>query len=547
MHFLGSEDGNGASMIITREIIADMLDEQESEGVQVQLGTYESMTHSNIKPCEFVADPLVVLPPPFEPTKTKIRSSLLQGEIAEPITAPAVLKPFTTPEGEKIDPLERGVKGFNKERPYVERRFLKEIPKLLYHYTKGIPVICRKLTWTECGTAENIAGLEPIDLSTSPGWPLCQTAKHGKRDFFTPEKVPLPTLVEMCENFEQQLKDGTVTDVPIFRDTLKDERVALRKCDKSNPKAIKTRVFAASPLVLLMLSRKYFGAMCAHLINNRIRNTTTSGVNPYSDEWHAISMHLHAVSPEVDDGDYSGFDSTQPAGFLFAVYQSWIDWYEENDKGWKPIDSIIRLRLADLCVNAHHMAHGTIYRTYGSLPSGVFGTTHLNSGVNLIAFYYAFTKVYPETSVGEFMKTVRMVTHGDDVLFAVDPDYDDFTAERIGHELKAIGMEFGPATKDGIFQSARPIEKCTFLKRGFTKVDQKYRAPLDVGVCIEMTNWITKSNDPVSATIDNVETAIRELVLADEEKLANDMARLVRQRFNRVVDVPTRTQLLSKY
>jgi hypothetical protein len=108
-------------------------------------------------------------------------------------------------------------------------------------------------------------------------------------------------------------------------------------------------------------------------------------------------------------------------------------------------------------------------------------------------------------------------------------------------------MEFGPATKDGIFQSARPIEKCTFLKRGFTKVDQKYRAPLDIGVCIEMTNWITKSNDPVSATIDNVETAIRELVLADEEKLANDMARLVRQHFNRVVDVPTRTQLLSKY
>jgi len=147
----------------------------------------------------------------------------------------------------------------------------------------------------------------------------------------------------------------------------------------------------------------------------------------------------------------------------------------------------------------------------------MYGTTTTNSGVNLHAFYFAWTKIFPDAGPEEFLRAVRTVTHGDDVLFSVHSDYKEFTTTRIGEVLATIGMKFTPANKGLERSEARPIEKVQFLKRGFKLMDGLYRAPLETNSSLEMCNWTTKSPDNVTATADNCKAALRELAISEPD------------------------------
>jgi len=506
LHFLGNSFGTGQAVLVTQELLQSMMDAGDFEEDLQYQHSFSGLTSDTI-----VDLPLGEIPTPFEPTKTKVRHSIIHGEVSEPITAPSILR--VTP---LCDPMERGVKELHKQRHIVPQRFIEQAQQVLTRFTSGPIQVARTLTLDEALSGKGIIGLEPIEVSTSAGLPLCMDPDaKGKLKWINLEREPTDEFRKMMDSFIGELKSGTLTDIPIFKETLKDERVKKAKANIHDPNKIKTRLFSASPLKLLVALRMYFGAFMAHVVRNQIRNTSTTGTNPHGPDWQLIADWLHEVSTKVDDGDYFCFDTSQPSGFLQAVYDAIREWYNMN--GGTPEDDKIRRQLADLCIHPYRSARGVVYRTNGSLPSGLFGTTPINSGVNLVAFFYAFKILYPWASSADFLANVRTVTHGDDVLFSVSEEYDGFTSENIGLALANIGMTFTPADKGGVASLARPIEETTFLKRGFKKIGGIYRAPLDTKSSLEMANWITKTADPTKATIDNCEAAFRELAISEDD------------------------------
>jgi hypothetical protein len=539
-HMMGNATGSGTSVVITQEMIADLENHASFESEVVisdqRFQGDDPMDHS------YIQNPLATIKTPFEPTITKHRRSEIHAEVSAPTTRPSILRATDT-----CDPMERGVRGFQKHRPIISERFQTEALSVLTRYCSGKPVIARTLTLEEALSGKDIPGLEPVDRSTSAGLPLCMTpGAKGKTLWIGEDYSPSQSLIDMVSDLEEQFRTGNIKDVPIFKDSLKDERVALSKADINNPDKVKTRIFSASPLVFMILLRRYYGAFFGHLIVNQVRNTCTSGVNPMSGDWQRLADWLHEVSPNVDDGDYSSFDSTQPSGFLLPVYQSIRNWYLMN--GGSGEDDIIRQRLAEFCIHAFHSSRGVVYRTEGSLPSGMIGTTAINSGVNLVAFFYAWRRIYPLSSVGDFLQNVRTLTHGDDVMFSVSADFPGFTSRNIGTMLAEVGMIFTPAAKDGVETHARPIEEVTFLKRGFKRMMGVYRAPLATASSLEMCNWVTKSRDPVMATIDNVTTAMRELAISEPDTiLQQQLQAAVMRNTGRIVPIISPTEMCRSF
>jgi hypothetical protein len=504
MHMMGNGVGSATATIITQELLQDMEKHSKfDQHVEVPAQDFQGVAEP------FVQNPLFKTPTPFEPTKTKVRRSLIHGMVTEPITRPTILRPT-----EECDPMVRGVRELQSQKHIVSEKFLERASGVLTRFISGKPVIARTLTLEEACTGKGVPGLEPVERSTSAGLPLSlEPNAQGKKKWIDEDHQPTPALCRMVATFIREVEIGKVENPPIFKDTLKDERVKLAKADMNHPENIKTRLFAASPLVFLLTLRMFFGAFFGHAIFNAIFNTCTSGANPFGSDWHQLADWLHQVSKKVDDGDYKCYDTTQPSGFLIAVFDSIRAWYRLN--GGSERDDMIRERLAEFCYHAFHSCRGTVYRVQGTLPSGMFGTTQINSGVNLVTFFYAFTKIYPNATNQEFLDNVRTATHGDDVIFAVSDKFPEFTSENIGLALAEIGMVFTPALKGDTPTVARPIEEVTFLKRSFKKIQGLYRAPLATESSLEMCNWITKSNDPRTATIDNCKNAMRELALSE--------------------------------
>lgn len=476
-----------------------------------------------------------------EPTKTTIRPSLIQGVF--PVTKrPAILRRIGD-----FDPMLKGVQGFAEPKAHLPECIVENAERVMRKaFFTGEPKIARDLSNIEAvfGIPDII---EPVKTDTSPGYPWCKLNKpNGKRFWINSELQTIhPDLVNAINKMENDYANLNVSDPPIFRDSLKDERRPFARTDVNDKDNIKTRVFSACPMDFSIVLKKYFGAFFAHLQLNRIKNTTTIGVNPYSFEWQQIKDFLAEVSPKANDGDYEKFDTTEPPGFLIAFFnvaRAWYNIYSPDARS-----DTIRMVAARQVVFALHYARGTIYRASGSLPSGTFGTTPINSGVNLSAMSFAFGEIFNCSPV-LFLDKVRMVTHGDDNLFSVAPTHEAFTAEAIGNALTKVGMSYTSANKGSGFEEARPIEGCTFLKRGFIDMAGFCRAPLCLQTCEDMVNWIQKSNDPVEATIVNCTMAARELAFADPSgERVKIIADALLKRTGVYVDFPTTKEVIDEY
>jgi hypothetical protein len=482
-----------------------------------------------------------VASPPFEPTATSIRQSEIAGLF--PLTkVPAILRPTAG-----VDPLVKGAQAFGSEPGYISEEDQQSCRDTLEAaFFTGVPTITRTLTIEEA--VFGIPGIiEPLKTDTSPGYPWC-AEKHpesGKRHWIQLPNFIHQDLRNAVNKLIEEAKEGKISP-SIFKDTLKDERRKLSRCNPKDPENIKTRVFAASPMHLVIFLKMYFGSFFTHQQNQRIHNTTAIGVNPYSVEWHRIVMKLREVSPNANDGDYERFDTTQPPAFIDNNFIAARKWYRMY--GGSKEDDQIRMCGGRQVTFAIHMCRGELSRVAGKNPSGTYGTTQINSGTNIQAFQYAWDKINPQLrGATEFHKNVRIVTNGDDVIFSVHPRIKNFTIQNIGLQLNNINMNITPALKEGGFVEERPIEECTFLKRGFKRMGGFYRGPLDIETCKDMTQWTKKSRDNLAATIENCKIAAAELAITQPTGEIREQLGTALAQIGSFVHLPTTAEVLEDH
>lgn len=450
------------------------------------------------------------------PKSTKLRPSVVHGLVTEPTTAPSALG-WVNVDGKIVDPMYEGLKKGGDIPPFLdEKKLAAAINDVERVVNSNIaPEHARVLTDMEAVTGyEGDEFVGPINRKSSPGFPWVKDkqGKPGKTRWLGSEEYELdPELQKRMAEIEARAADNERTPA-IWSDTLKDERRPLEKV-----RIGKTRVFSAGPIDYTLVFRKYFLGFAAHCAKNRIDNEISIGTNVYSYDWTKTAKRLTSKGWKVIAGDFKNFDGTLLLQILADVVEIVNAFYDDGEE----IFTIRRVLWKEI-VNSIHIVGGVIYFWTHGQPSGCPITAILNSLFNSISMRYVWLVVVPPElqTMKAFNEHVAMVSYGDDNCVNIsDAVIDVFNQITIAEGYATIGMTYTDEAKTGEMIPYRSIGEISYLKRTFTysEEEKQFIAPLDLGVVLEMINWIRTDFDQEEATAENMQTSAFELTLHGRE------------------------------
>lgn len=512
----------GFSSKISREFIVEFLEIAGEDYVEIdQLGLEleECDNRENVIPlgkaaphCRF----------PRRQTESAIVPSPLKDKIIPSPKAPAMLKPFTGENGERIDPMRIALDSYCTPDVYIKEEWVVSAKESLVDYlmANSNEKVEKKIYSFEEAVLGDGPGSEfaSVPRTTSAGYPYnCDGGPTSKSRFFgTGVDYDLSSSdcaklrSEVDEILENAKKGIRMTHV--FTDALKDERRSWSKV-----KAGKTRMFAGSPTPLLIASRMMFGAFQKWMVRNRIHNGCAIGINEYSSEWALVAEMLNSKGPGRNKGagDYVGFDFKAKSVIYWAICDIINDWYDDGDKN-RRVREILWLEL----VNSLHVNEGVFYLWPSSLPSGHPLTIIMNCLNNHMLFRLCWISLIRPRSgdASEFNKYIYLIVLGDDNLFSVAKPYDTiFTEKALQKTMKLFGQDYAPEDKNKteFDENLRSLEEVTFLKRSFRIHERtgRYMAPLDLDTILDIPNWTKKGANVYGDTETNVKIALEELTL----------------------------------
>jgi hypothetical protein len=296
-----------------------------------------------------------------------------------------------------------------------------------------------------------------------------------------------------------------------YVDFPKDERRPIEKAD-----AMKTRSISGCSLDYSIAVRMFFLDFSMFLMENQIVTGTCVGINPRSQDWDFLAKKLNRFAAVVA-GDFSGFDKTQIAEFLWAVLDIINIWYDDGK-----MNSRIRTVLWSDVVNSIHLFEGSFLQWIKSLPSGHPLTVIINSIIHEMYVQYGYVLLHPQGLHGLqfFRDFVEIQTYGDDGVYSIsDVIVPWFNQITLTQALATIGLTYTDELKSETLVPYRKLSEVTFLKRGFRyeKLLGRYVAPLSLDTILEMPYWTKEGPAPQEITEDNVNTALMELSLHGEE------------------------------
>lgn len=378
--------------------------------------------------------------------------------------------------------------------------------------------------WTfeeACMGIDGVAHCESIPRKSSPGYPYnLQNPLGGKFAWFGKEG-PFDFSNPKCKELRHRV--GEVIDLArsgvrcevVYVDYLKDERRKKEKVQQG-----KTRMISASPMDYTIACRMLFGDFVRWFMENRIGNGSAVGINPMGAEWTALATMLNKF-PNVLAGDYSNYDGSASIAFMKSALSMINRWYDDGD-------SVAREVLFEHLINSHHLSDGVVYEWCGSMPSGHFLTTTVNTLSNLVLICYSALTLL-ESQVGRSLAIQRVtesyygkvyaVAFGDDNAISVSDDWIEwFNQHSITEALAKVGYTYTDEEKTGVVVKSRVLKQIGFLKRGFVFEPRRkvYMAPLELGVVLEMPYW-TKKDAPQGSLEETVHSAILELSLHPKE------------------------------
>jgi len=448
--------------------------------------------------------------------KTTLVKSLIHNQIMETTMAPAVLAPPLTPGGPLLKALEKN----GAPSALIDHAILADcVNSYAVKMFEGSGLHTRNdhrkvLTFDEAVKGHEMdefkGGLNRIK---SPGYPYEKEVKSGfkgKQQWFGKDDWLLGETTTQVradvDDLIEAAKTGVVHKV-LYRDHQKDEKRDI----KTKVALGKTRSFAGAPMHFVIAFRMFFLDFISFMMHNRIENESAVGINAYSSQWHVLARKLQEKGKHVVAGDFSNFDGSLNADFLYACLDMINAFYDDgNDR--------IRACLWENIVHSSHILHDIVYMWTHCQPSGNPATVIINTMYNSLACRYAFVKATGKPA-SDFNHFVSMISYGDDNILNIAPEIIPLYNQRTMTEAFAtFGMTYTDEQKSGEVAEWRLLSDVSFLKRKFRwhELLHKYVAPLSMVSIMEMTNWNRKSTDLVESTRNGVECALRELYLHSE-------------------------------
>lgn len=445
-------------------------------------------------PCSTSGDPRPIV----QPVETRLHPSPFAHENFPNLHEPAILDNKDKRLEEKKDVLIAGIQKWVAPRACeIDQDMFEEakneVAAELIAATRG--QVFRVLSSREALTGTtDIPVSSGIDLTTSGGFRFLSTG-GGKHAYIT--RAGNDQAMDFVggpngERLKNAMHDLTTAfaneqEVPIvFKASAKDEALKLEKV-----KTGATRIFAASPLDLLLVQRRFIGAALWACVATRRKTPIKVGINVESIEFKELYHYMHEVSDEGFCADYKNFDGSIPREFMLAVAEIYNKMYQAHDPDWKPEHDRIR-RGMYLNISGPNLGFRKfVIKAPRGNPSGQVGTTIDNCIVNMLVYRYCYkmaTKGHPE--LNKMNAHVRLAVYGDDNIVTVsEAARPYFSFDQMKAEVAKLGMELTPAEKGAITCPFVSVEKMTFLKRQFIVEGELVYGRLERASVSKMLNW----------------------------------------------------------
>lgn len=481
---------------------------------------------------------------PRSATKTGLVQTPFYDEVVKEFgerVRPARLRTFVQ-DGQVLSPL---YKAEDKLRFDLENSSLPmpsgEIVQLLealyptYQVATDLVVACRGGEGVSCGLRYK---MDPLDLNTSAGWPLMLLGKK-KRDFVDGDGLPdvdklleayaqvreRPGVIEIMsladpeDRYGQFVRDPTILNwmliPPVYVGTLKDE-----KRDKERVRLGKTRMFYSPSMQYVYLGRYCFGAYVALCKEHFASTGDACGINPVSLDWQVLYDNF--IVPDCDGewqlvaGDYSSYDANVPYAVCEAVTEFLLKC------GSAPERTVYLKMLLGPRIT---IVDDRCYAIKGGNPSGQYLTAPFNGMTNKALLYSCYRYYFPEGSVEAFLVDNRLLTGGDDHVWAQRKVIDINMVDVSVFMLEQFGITYTDTTKSKISRDFVPVDEVTFLKRRWRRDNQHpglLWPELEEESVIAALTYMHKGA-PFGNVLDSV---LHEVALFDESRYRAWMARL---------------------
>jgi hypothetical protein len=460
------------------------------------------------------------------PTKNKVCYNEIVPVPEIPITKePSKLVEFISEDGEPISPLRETLIKYMVKEPIlvldyemklctdvILNRILKteeiHIPRVLYDFETcilGDHTICMSPMpyGTSCGIDDTLNDVENIDKLP---YKRVYVGTNPVPDFNRNEMLILRNKLLEEEKLMQQGKRLVWLD----KFCLKDE---WRKFGKL------TRGFSGCAIRLYLHFRRYFWAFFNSLVANKVRNGYSVGINPYSQDWEDLYQLLtqFGEADNVGAGDIKVFDGNQRIAISIYILFLINRWYNGSKT-----DEFVRYVLWQEVLNSRHGVFMWIIQWFGPLPSGVPGTTHINS----VYLDFCFTKHWFDVCDGDLSLFMQMDDYvyvckgGDDNIFTVAEQFKHkFTEYDVSVTMAKLGQHYTSFDKTEAKKKLVRITEVDFLSRSFrtSKLAGRCVAPLKLQTVIEVIYHTKKDKKHHEISCDNIDNSLKELALHGRE------------------------------
>lgn len=538
MHVAGSQKGYAVSLSVNKEMLDDAYDyfyPGEKEKLDEELVLETELDATLAGQCNTVVGftYLGATKGPRAPTVTKIVPSPLYEQVSECELAPVRLTPHRADDGTMVNPTEVARSIYSHSIIHIDDDIL---DSSVFDTIKYINRSSRKTHFVGAGIGpkklsieEAIWGIEGHEFlnglksSSSPGYPYClNNPDPGTKKFWVGEDGKPDVLTkgnkELIQDTQRILNNASqgIRSSIVFTDFLKDE------CRKKGKAA---RPISGANQAYLAACNVEFGAVCEYLLENRIDNGFSIGVNPYSEEWSYLATFLkfNEQGKHWIDGDFKNFDASHTRQVMLSFLDLCNDFYGDR--------SLARDTLLEDLVNSVHISDGKVYMWDCSLPSGHPLTSIINCWNNLVINRVAFCKTYLrkhadaprevliEEALALYNDCVRTIVYGDDNVHRVEDDAKPYM-NILDHSIsmKEIGYTYTDANKRTDVTEFKPFEEISFLKRKFRFHDRVGRivGPLDMSSLLNSLQWIKKNDVDLNDYKMKITTVLLELSFHDE-------------------------------
>nr|QUS52701.1 polyprotein [Mute swan feces associated picorna-like virus 5] len=314
----------------------------------------------------------------------------------------------------------------------------------------------------------NKQGVSRLPLDGSVGGFFKRSFPHTatKGDVFDTDKTfTEPIFHELTKSQMNAWKNGNSAYVPIVA-SMKQELLPVEKHHRQRA------YFVVDPITVLN-QRRILAPIQAILTKPGPASPYQLEVNPFRD-WHYIRQDLISTGSKILSLDCKSFDWTVPATLLQSEANFFYQFYKfgrQDTPTTKERNMLISLFNGVAFSPA--LFNDDLIERQGGVPSGMYGTSLVDSTALLIALYSIYRLTAPshglDNTAEAFFHHITPKTCGDDLLFAVSNEAEWFNYDLVAkyfNELYGICITNDTKGSEGGFSS---LDEASFCSRKWVK------------------------------------------------------------------------------